>query len=179
MKLRELIAWSLCALLLFVCRCNPETVTIPEVKGSFNVSKPQPIDIPNVPQVRFVFLTDTVTVTAFIEPSLKDSINNSQTLVQALEHCLDAVKMRHYRDAFEDEHIRIDYFAQTYGKLDSLHLDYLIKERKIKRKPLSIYAGFEYSDRLQPKVNAVINERFNLSVSYGRELNFGATYRIF
>ena len=164
MKIREIIAWGVVVFLLFISRCNPAPTAEP-VSGHFSVTRPEPIEIPNVPTVRFVILTDTVTVTAFIEPTLQESINNSGSLTEALEHCLEAVKMRQYKDTFEDDHIRIDYFARTWGKLDSLDLKYELKPRRIQR--LQVYGGLEFNKSLRPQLIGIVNERVSVSVSSG------------
>lgn len=143
---------------LFLSHCNrkpkrPDVIEIPAIEGVLSDSLPKEVIKDSV----FIYrLRDTIIKynrpidTVYIKEFIKAPVEKK------IEKYMEATAKREYKDTVEDEDIKLDYTANTEGKLIDIKFDYTIKPRTIeipkpKEPVFTLYggAGFKTTTTLE------------------------------
>ena len=138
------------------CSRNAEikTVIVPEVKGKFEAAKPTNvpiIDKPNFDKSKPI----TKSNDAFYQKQIDALLAENENLINAFKDAPDTVKITKYEKAielnnffkvFEDSIATVKVNGTARGTIESLAIDYTIKERTIFvpiKKKIGVYLGAE------------------------------------
>lgn len=165
-------------------------ITIPEITGTLTDTLPKEDKMDTTYLYKF---KDTLIKyynpvdTVYIEKYIKSSDNKKVDLYA------DAIATRKYKNTVEDSIISIEYQAETQGRLNSINLNYKIKERTytIPKQPeekFSLYLGGGLKtnkdlDKLEfsPKVGVQVNDKGLFYAEYGidsKTIQLGYVYKI-
>ena len=144
--------------LLIQNSCNrnekTKTVIVPEAKGKFEASKPTNMPIIDKSNNDKSKLT-TKSKDAFYQKQIEALLTENEALINAYKDAPDTVKITKYEKAielnnffkvFNDTIINIKVNGIARGTVESLEVDYTVKERKIIvpiKKKISLYLGAE------------------------------------
>lgn len=169
---------------------EPQTVVIPEQKGSFpERQNPEPIPAPKKEYV-YKYITETDTVKIEVENPINQELmafylasKNKDSLYA------DAIGEREYNIVEEDSLLMTENQIKTQGHLLSFQQSYTLKEREVpvkqKETVLRLLGGFEVGnttqlDNFTAKANLGLQNRKGniLSVGYDTEENWWLGYQI-
>lgn len=168
---------------------KPDTIVIPEKKGILIDSIPREVLRDSI----FVYqLRDTIIKynrpldTVYIEKFVKAPVDKKTEIY------IEAIAERTYKNVVEDSLLRIDYTANTQGKLLDIKFDYTIKPAiidvpKTKESVFSAYAGVGLKttsslESLTPTLQLGIQDKngnmFVGSISSDKTIQAGYMFRI-
>lgn len=131
-----------------------KTVIVPEAKGNFEAAKPTNvpiIDKPNSDKSK----TTTKSNDAFYQKQIDALLTENEALINAYKNAPDTVKITKYEKAiqlnnffkiFDDSLVNVKVNGTARGTIESLAIDYTIKERTIFvpiKKKIGVYLGAE------------------------------------
>lgn len=164
--MKKYIPWAIIIVLLMVIFTDSSkekkiTVTIPEEQGQFKTDTVVNTVHDTVTVIKWE--TKTVTVNAKVNDTLVHSYTQLTDSLQRLHMYLDAITLRNYKKTFNDDYFRLDVTGQVQGKVNTMNIDYTIKERqvdtiiKIPRKKfgVGVFGGLDY--RGQPTFGVGVN----------------------
>lgn len=178
-KLFKILPWLLIVLLLWFNGCKSEkqvaqSITVPEVKGTFEAVKPTPI----TPEKKTVYVTrwkekEVVTVNP-IDTVLSNNYLKATDSIKRLQMYVDAIQLHDYETKFDNNDLTLIVKSKVRGDLLEIKPDYTIKERKVevqcKEVTFRLLAGAEVGTNKELKANIMIQNKKGNIISVSRDL---------